>query len=333
MTKNQQKKVFLTGATGLLGSHIAKSLIDEGYFVIAIHRKPNSYGLCQSFYQKIHWIEGTLEDNYVLENAMEGVDAVIHSAGLVSFEPNDKDKLMKINAEGTKKVVDIALYKGVLRFIHISSTAALGRSIQNLNPISELTQWTNNPLNSKYAISKRAAELEVWRGIQEGLSAVILNPAVIIGEGDWNASSTKLFKQVANGLKFYPVGSNGYVDVRDIARFCVLMLNSNIQSERFILSENTYSYQNMFEKIAKGLGVSTPKIRFGPLLAGMAWRYFAIKRFLTGSKSLITKETAATSGHLVSYDNRKSKSIEGFQYTPMDDSIARITKAYLKEHK
>lgn len=215
--------IFVTGANGLVGSFIVRQLLDKGESVRALKRETSDLSLIQAFEKQIEWIEGDLLDYDILNEALKDVDYVIHTAAIVSFDPNDFQDLYITNVEGTANLVNACLANSIKKICHLSSIAAIGKNNKEAK-ISELTKWENSEQNSHYAKSKYLAELEVWRGIEEGLNAVIVNPTIILGPGDWEKSSAKLFKQVWKHSSFYPNGFFHYVDVRDVSTICILSL-------------------------------------------------------------------------------------------------------------
>src|SRR5436190_10222545 len=210
--------VLVTGGTGFLGSYIIKELIEKGYSVRAIRRSNKvPHYIPNEILSKTEWIEADVLDVVALQEAMENIDTVIHSAGVVSFVKKDRKKMYQVNVEGTANVVNMALEKNVRRFIYISSVAALGRKT-TASHVNEEKKWEESKVNTHYAKSKYKAELEVWRGISEGLEGVILNPSTILGYGDWNTGSCAIFRNIYTGFKWYTSGINGFVDVEDVAR-------------------------------------------------------------------------------------------------------------------
>lgn len=332
--------IFVTGGTGLVGAHLLFELVQKHDAVKALFRseKRRDHVLdifkfysneADSLFKKIEWLQGDLLDLSTLEEGMKGADLIFHCAALVSFNPGDRDKLLLINERGTANVVNIALESGVKKLAYVSSVAALGRA-DGARVIDESAVWKNGPENSNYSISKYAAEREVWRGVEEGLPAVIINPSIIFGPGYWNEGSSKIFSSIANGFSFYSEGINGFVDVRDVVKAFVQLAESSIQNERFILCAENESYKVVFSKIAESLGVKAPHRKTPGWLASIVWRVFAVRRILTGKAPLVTKETARTSQQEVRYSNEKIKKALDFNFRPLGRSIQEIGKLYPK---
>ncbi len=319
-------KILVTGAAGLLGSELVKQLLEKGYTVIAIY---NSTPIKLS-HENLDIQQCDILDMSALEEIMEGISHVYHCAAVVSFEPKDKAHLFKINIEGTENIVNACINANVQKLVHVSSVAAIGR-IRNGETVDEKMTWTEETSNSIYAKSKYLGELEVWRGIGEGLKAAIVNPSIILGGDNWNDGSSALFKSVYNGFKWYTEGVSGFVDVRDVARGMIMLMNSKISGERFILSSENLSYKEIFSLMAKGFGKNPPPNKVTPFLAEVVWRLEAIKSLFTGKKKLLTKETARTAQASVRYDNNKFlNAFSPFYFTPIAKSIA-FTCATLKE--
>lgn len=327
---NKDKAILVTGGTGLLGSYLLRYLLHQGYTNIKALKRTNSdLKLCVDFKDRVEWINADIFDSFALEDAMQGVAQVYHCAAMVSYDSRDYKKLMKTNVEGTENVVNAAMQQGVEKLLFVSSIAAIGRE-KNQKLIHEKAKWQRIPDLSTYAISKYLSEQIVWRAYAEGLNIVIVNPSIILGSGDWNQSSTTLFKQVWNGLKFYPTGTTGFVDVRDVVRFMQILMESNISGERFVVSAQNLPFQQVFELIARALGKPIPSIKVSPLLRELAWRIEWLRSRITGKKLAITKETARLSSKNQNFDNTKSLQTFDFQYKSIEESINEIAQCMKK---
>lgn len=321
--------VLVTGGTGFLGAYIIKELIEKGYPVRAIRRSAKLPAfIAPGILNKAEWVEGDVLDVMSLQDAMEGVDAVIHSAAVVSFIKKERENMYQVNTEGTANVVNIALENNIQRLVHISSVAALGRT-EGGSHVNEERRWEDSRVNTHYAKSKYKAELEIWRGISEGLSAVILNPSTILGYGDWHNSSCAIFKKLYDGFKWFTPGINGFVDVEDVARAAVLMLENNISEERFIINGDTWPFRKLQETIADGFHKKRPVKTATPFLLGLAWRMEKIKSLFTGSKPLLTKESARVAISQTWFENDKLlKALPGFSFTPLEETIKKACEKY-----
>ncbi len=326
--------ILITGATGLVGSATARRFLADGHAVAALHRPDSDRSLLRDVEAQIRWIEGDILDVSILERALEGIDCVVHAAAVVSFVPRDEDAMYKVNVEGTANVVNACLKASTVKLCHVSSVAALGRpkarEVETNAPIviDEAQRWEDSPNNSAYAKTKYLAEVEVWRGIAESLRAVIVNPSLILGEGDWQKSSTQLFRYVHDGKPFYTEGTVNYVDVRDIAEAIYGLVLADLHNERYILSAGTATYQQLFAAIAAGFGKKPPHIEVGSSLASVIWRVEAVRSWLTGSRPLITRDTARSATHHYVYDNARIKYTLGLEFQPLADSVARICKSF-----
>jgi dihydroflavonol-4-reductase len=323
--------IFVTGGTGFLGSYILQELVLQGRPVRALRRKLTSpFFLHPALLDKISWVEGNILDVYGLMENLAGCDQIIHAAGLVSFNPSDKKELFKINIEGTANLVNAAIETGITKFVHVSSVGALGR-IETSVPINEEKKWEGYTNQSNYGISKYFGEMEVWRGMGEGLFPLVVNPSTLLGYGDWNESSCGLFKTAYKEFPWYMEGTNGFADVEDTARAIITLMDSGARNERFIISAENRTYREIFNWMAAGFGKKPPGKKATPLLGGIAWRTEKIKSFFTKFKPLITRESVRIACQKSSYDNHKLlKAIPGFRFRSLEDSIFEACSKYLK---
>lgn len=323
---NTNKKILVTGASGLLGTELLKQLLDEDYFVTAVY---NNSPVTIS-HPNLTTVQCDILDTSLLEEIIQDVTHLYHCAAIVSFQPKDKDKVLKINVEGTTNIVNACIDANVEKLVHVSSVSALGR-IRNGEVINEHMNWTPETSNSIYGKSKYLGELEVWRGIGEGLQAVIVNPSTILGGKNWDNGSGALFKNAYNEFKWYTEGINGFVDVRDVAKAMILLMNSKITDQRFIVSAENISYKELFSVMAKYFEKNPPSKKVSPFLGEIIWRLEAIKSAFSGKKHLVTKETARTAQASVFFDNNKIlNALPEFHFTSIKNSIEH-TCAILKE--
>lgn len=322
------KKVFLTGATGFLGSYVARLLVKK-YQVIAIHRKSSRFDLVQDIKHKIEWIECDLEKILGLDEIFGNIDIVIHCAAVVSFLPQDRMLMQRINVEATRELVDLSLAQGVERFVHISSIAALGRH-KNDEKIDEKAEWQDGPLNTYYGISKQMAEREVWRGSAEGLNMIILNPSLIMGAGYWAEGSPAIAKQLEKGLSFYPTGSTGLVDVRDVAELCVKAIDIRQNNLRIIASAGNRTYEEFMSSIATKFGKKKPSIPLNSLLVAIAWRAELFLSKLLRRKPLISKDSLMAASKNGLYDNSLSKEKFNHDYRTIETTLNDLVVCYNK---
>ena len=312
--------ILVTGGSGLLGTHLIEELLRRDFSVKAIYHNNIPAHLAD----KLEWIPCDILDVAALSEAMENVDQVYHCAGLVSFNPAKKKLLHKINVEGTANVVNICIEKKIQKLIHVSSVEALGRMREG-KLVSERMKWSMATSNSEYGKTKYLGEMEVWRGIGEGLNAVILNPSMILGAGDWNTGSTELFKKVYHGYSWYTEGTSGFVDVKDVVKAMLMCMRGTCNKERFIISSENKSYKEVLTSIAHHFGKKPPYRKVTPFIAELFWRIEAVKSFFTKQEPLITKETAKTALTKVKYDNFRFLTYAvNFEYTPIDTAIERI---------
>ena len=314
--------VLVTGGTGFIGAYIIQELITKGYSVKALHRRNNfPFYISKETLSKVEWIQGDILDVVTLENDMENVDAIIHSAAIVSFDKKLREQMYRINVEGTANVVNLALEKNIKRLIHISSVAAIGRTAKG-QTVDEEKKWVTSSLNTHYAISKQKSEMEVWRAMAEGLSAVIVNPSTVLGFGNWNSSSTAIFKNIYHGFSWYSEGENGFVDVKDVAEVSVALIDSEITGQRFILNGDNWPFRKLFNSIADQFKKPQPHRLATPFLGEIAWRLEHLKSYFSGHRPLLTKESAKVAHSRTNFDNSKIlKTLPGFSFTPLQQTI------------
>lgn len=321
--------LLLTGATGFLGSYLLQELIEQQYRVRAIRRSPKPLPWIPApILEKVEWVDGDVLDVVSLQEALNGVDTVIHSAAVVSFQPAERKRMYQVNVDGTANVVNMALESGTRRIIHISSVAALGRT-ETASWVSEESKWEDTPIQTHYARSKFKAELHVWRGIAEGLEGLILNPSTILGYGDWTSGSCSLFKQIHDGFPWYTEGINGFVDVRDVARATRLALESSMTEQRYLICAENWTFKDLQLAMANGFGVKGPSRKATPFLLALAWRMAALKGWLTGKQELLSKESARVGISQTRFDNKKFlEAFPEFQYRPLQQTIDEACRQY-----
>jgi dihydroflavonol-4-reductase len=331
--------IFVTGGTGLVGSHILLRLAQEDISFKALKRETSSLQICETvfshyaakeLFSKINWVKGDVLDIPSLEKAMEDCSRVLHCAAIISFHPAEVELMRKVNIEGTANVVNVALSKGIKKLGYISSIAALGRN-STVGIVDEECYFKATKLDSNYALSKYYAEQEVWRASQEGLDVVIVNPSVILGPGDWNKGSSQIFQKIHSGLKFYTTGSTGYVDVMDVANSLVDLLLSSVKNERFIINGANLKYRDCFDRIAKNLKKPKATIKVTPFLKEIAWRLEAIRSFLSGKKPLLTKETANSAMTTSKFSSAKIEKVIGFKFTDINTTIKKYSDWFIAD--
>lgn len=314
--------ILITGATGFLGSELIQQLTATGAYVRALKREGSQIPLLLKDNTLIEWVVADLLDFADLEQAFEGVDQVYHCAAMVSFNPKDKTRLLQVNIEGTSNVVNLCVENNA-RLLHVSSVAALGNASKG-KMITEKNFWEYDAKAHSYAISKYEGEMEVWRGIAEGLDAVIVNPSVIIGAGSGFSGSGAIFKLIKDGLSYYTKGATGIVDVKDVSRSMIALMQSGISSERFTISAENYYYKQFFGEIARCFGVKAPQKEAKPWMLGIAWRAAKLMTLVTGKPASLTRDTARSSLNESLYSNEKIKNTIGIEFKPLKQSIEEV---------
>lgn len=319
---------LVTGATGLLGSHIVLELLRRGEEVRALYRSEKGkieterlFGFYNqsNLFNKIEWFQYDVMDVSGLEEAMTDVQHVYHCAAIVSYHAKDRKEMYRINVEGTANVVNVALESGIEKLLHVSSIAALNRFYAN--PVTEEGEWVDSTDNTHYGITKHLSEMEVWRGGQEGLCHVILNPGFIIGPGDFTRSSTSVFMKLNEGMAYYPPGGTGFIGVHDVVAAAVGLMKSPLHGERYIAVAENGSMKQLFQGISKALGKPEPQKLAAGWMLQVARIFEWIKEKITGKKALVTRETVKNASLRFYYSSEKIKSALGIEFQPIEQAI------------
>ena len=335
--------IFVAGGTGYLGSHLLYNLVQLGKPIRALYRdkeKLDRFLKFRKFYpavndkllDKIEWVKGDILDYYTLSEYLSGVTMVYNVTGIVSFHKEDKQKLLIINAQGTANIVNVCLEQQIGRLCHVSSISTLGDT-QDREPIDESHLWSKSTSPSPYSYSKFRGEMEVWRGINEGLQAVIVNPSIIIGPGMWYGSWENIFKQIYNGLNYYPTGTSGYIDVRDVVKIMISLTESGVSGERFILSAENLAHQEVLDYLAEAMKKPNPSKPLTPLIIKIACHLEKIRSFFTGSQPRITPQSMKSSTAVTSYSNHKIVQALSCDFTPVKEAIASSIPVFLVEQE
>lgn len=311
--------ILVTGATGFLGSELVLQLTAKGHRLRALKRENGVIPALLAGNPLVEWAVADLNEPAALEDAFEGVTRVYHCAALVSFDPADKYRMLKVNIEGTANIVTLCRHFGA-RLLHVSSVAALGEPKKGME-ITEADFWEYDARAHSYAISKYEGEMEVWRGLAEGLDALIVNPSVIIGKNAGYSGSGAIFKLVREGLSWYTGGASGFVDVQDTAACMILLMDSNISGERYTLSAENYHYQQFFSEIASGFGLKAPSRQAKPWMLELAWPAAKLAALFTGKAPALTRDAARSSLNISLYSNAKIIKDTGFTFKPLHQTI------------
>lgn len=330
--------ILVTGATGFVGSHLLYFLLKEGKKVRALYRTEAKQKYVQrvfsyftddaDLFNQIEWFQADVTDIPVLSKAFESITEVYHTAAYVTFNPKHFNKLKKSTVEGTANVVTFCLENKVKKLCHISSIASLGKINGQLT--TEENPWNPDEENNVYNISKYAAEMEVWRGTQEGLDAVIVNPGVILGSGFWHSGTGRIFSKSAKGMSFYSTGTTGFVDVIDVAKASIFLMENNKVNQRFILVSENSSYQELLTKIAVAFGRKPPSVELKNWMLQIAWRLDFFKSRITGTRQNLFKSTAKSLVSQSRYSSEKIKEETGYTFIPIGETVERIVTDFLK---
>lgn len=323
-------KVFITGATGFLGSVIARQLLSEGIEVCAIRRQHSSMDLVADIQDQVQWFEGDVLDPDSLEQSMAGVDGVFHCAAFLGFEgKNSEAQLMSVNVTGTANVIDAALACSIPRLLHVSSIAALGRAENQDDTLNEETVWKRSAMNTSYAISKHEGELEVYRGIALGLDAVIVNPSLVMGPGRLGENTMQIAEKLLNhSIPVLPPGATNVVDVEDVAAGAIQAFHKGRTAERYVLSGHNLLWRDIIGTLAAALQVKPPSLRVSRRVMIFVATVMEFAAKLVGSHALLTRETARLSMSISRYDNSKAIGELGCEFRPFDETAARIAASF-----
>lgn len=332
--------ILVTGGTGLVGSRLLFDLTSRGERVRAIKRQgSNLDGVRRVFsyystnhhdlFNKIEWVDADILNIDSLLDAFQNITHVYHAAAYVSFDPKDRETLLLNNITGTRNVVNACLARAVKKLCYVSSTAALGPAKEN-GLVNETCIWVASPLNSGYSDSKFHSEMVVWKGIEEGLNAVIVNPSIIFGPGFWDKGSSSMFTTIYRGMKFYTSGVTGYVSVEDVSSAMIVLMKSNKSGERYILSSENLSYKEVFTMIAQALGVKEPSIEASPAMTRIAL-HFENLRCMFGAKRLLTKETVNSSRKKTYFSNAKFSNEFKASFQGIKPCISKTAGFFIKD--
>jgi nucleoside-diphosphate-sugar epimerase len=322
--------IAISGANGLLGSFIVRKLIDQQKPFVALKRSGSDISLLNDVAERIKWRDADILNPLSLEEAFKDCTEVIHAAAIVSYNTRRADEIMDINTIGTRNVVNASLQQNIRKLVHISSVAALGRQ-KDQTLINENNKWIDSPFNSVYAKSKYRAELEVFRGQEEGLNTLTLNPSVILAPADWNRSSAQLFRYSWKERPFYIDAYLNYVDVRDVAEITCELLESSYTGERFTINAGNISFKSLFDKMASRFNVKPPSICLSKKMLTLVAKVERVRTLVMGSEPLITHETAQIADTRFFYDNKKIKKILDFEFQSIDNTLDWCCKYYNKK--
>lgn len=333
--------ILVTGGTGLVGAHLLYFLVKAGHKVRAILRKESDIASVKhvfsyfddhpdELFESIEWMEANLLDLPALTKAFKNITVVYHAAAYVSFNPSHFHKLKKANIEGTANIVNLCLHNNVSKLCHFSSVATLSKGV-GTKAITEDSHWNPDEDSSVYALTKYGAEMEVWRGTQEGLDAVILNPGLILGSGFWQSGTGAFFTKINNGFSFYTTGINTFVDVVDVVKIAMQLTESTVKNERFIICSENDSFENVFRNIALALQQKPPSIQLK--LWQLRWVYVA-DRWMSvfGRKQSLFKSTIKAAASQRKYANQKVCETLLYRFTPLSETIQRVAADFKKDH-
>jgi nucleoside-diphosphate-sugar epimerase len=331
--------ILVTGATGLVGGHLLWHLLQENEQIVAIRRKTSDIQPLKNifrfytdkpekFLERVLWRTADVLDRESLENAMLEISEVYHCAAVVSLS-NNPDNIHEINVQGTRNMVEVSMKWQIRRFCFVSSIAAYGTNENDL-PVNENSKWEDNKTRSPYARSKFFSEQEVWKAISNGLNAVIVNPGVILGYSGTNTGSSQIFSVVRKGLPFYIDGGSGYVCVGDVVRAMIILMKSDVHSERYILVEGNYSNYEILQKIAKAFGKNPPFIKINHRLIFAFGVVVEFTGKILSFKPFIDRNLARSATNRSYYSSEKIIREFGFKFSSLETCIDKTCKNMMK---
>jgi nucleoside-diphosphate-sugar epimerase len=333
--------ILVTGSTGLVGSYLLLDLTRKGYPVRALYRKEEKISRvrhlfdmnmdrAQEQFDRIRWIKGDILDIGSLEEAMSGATDVYHTAAILTFNSRKGREMINNNLQGTANVVNMALQNNIRKLCHVSSVTTLSPSVHQ-HTVTEESPWKSVRNQVPYAVSKIESEREVWRGIAEGLNAVIVNPGIILGHGDPLRDSGRLIPSMSRMTRFYTSGITGMVGVRDVSRAMIQLMESSISGERFILNAENVSYKRLLKMVASGLGKPRPSVRIPAAALEISWRLDHVRSLLTGREPFITRAIARSAHEKTYFNGEKITRYLPFQYTPIEEVVREVCEQIRQE--
>jgi len=328
--------ILVTGGTGLVGSHLLYHLTERHKNIKAIYRNTSKIAEVERLFKyysknaenllkRIEWIEAELSDYFALESALSGVKYVYHAAAMVSFNPGESDKMLEVNTQGTANLMNACLKCKIKKVCYVSSISSLGKSIDG-EYIDEQMEWQPDDHRSAYSYSKFRAEMEVWRASKEGVPVVIVNPSVVIGPVNWLRSSGRLFYSVKKGMPFYTSGATGFVDVRDVAKALVLLMESDAINERYILNSENLTYKEFFTQVAISMNLNPPKIKASKFITEIGWRVNLALCFILRKAPAITRDSARSAQETSKYSARKFTQKFSYEFIPIKQAVENASK-------
>lgn len=335
--------IFVTGGSGMTGAHLLLKLAESGHNITALKRETSNIEITRKIFNyhnasgdklfsKINWVDGDLTDYDIIEENTKNTEFVYHTAAMVSFKPKEKKKMLHMNVTGTANIVNACLNNKVKKLCHVSSVAALGEAPYG-EDLTEKLDNTDFKNVSDYAISKKESEKEVWRGIAEGLNAVIVNPSVILGAGNWYHGSPRMIKASWDKLIYYTKGKNGFIDVKDVVGAMIKLTESDISGEGFILNAENLTFREVFDMIAENLGRKKPHIYANNFMLHTVKTIDILRYYITGKEPRLTKHTLRSSQQWHTCSNKKLTDAIDYEFNNIQDTIKEICNIFLREHK
>ncbi|MFN8241474.1 MAG: NAD-dependent epimerase/dehydratase family protein [Bacteroidales bacterium] len=331
----------VTGATGLVGSHLMLRLAEAGKKIRAVSRESSNREHVRDIFRyysrsadelfdTIEWVNCNLYDHDDVIKATAGASILYNCAAIVSFQGSEKEVIIENNVRVAENIVNACLENSISKLCHVSSTAAIGCS-RNISLVKEDCAWDETEHHSAYAESKHLSERVIWKGIEAGLKAVIVNPSIIIGPGDWNRSSSQFFSSISKGMLFYTRGITGYVSIDDVVKSMIILSESRIAGERFLVTAENLTYQEVFTLIAGAIGARRPLFFAPPFISYLAMAVSSLISKFSGKKPALTRETLSSAYSIIRFDNSKIREAIGIEFKPVSMAIRETGTIFRSE--
>lgn len=328
--------VLVTGATGLVGSHLLWELLKVEHRVVALIRYTSSLRALRavfgsytdtpdSYLSRVEFRVAAINDSMALDTALTGITEVFHCAAVVSLGGKD-EAIRDVNVEGTRLLTELCLKHGVTAFHYVSSIAACGQYADG-RPVDEQAPWAGMEQKSLYAQTKYLAEQEVWKAMKQGLKVSVVNPGVILGFSGVNSGSSMLFHQVRKGLPFYIDGGSGYVGVRDVVAALLLLRKQGIVGERFIVVAENVTNRELLSMIALGFNKRPPRIKIGIPLLVVAASILEVAGKLFRFTPPLNTTSARSSANITLYSPAALQQRTGLKFSPVSEVVKEVCKA------
>jgi dihydroflavonol-4-reductase len=306
---------LVTGATGFLGSHVTRALVERGDEVRVTVRPTSMLDTLRGLDVE-PVVVSDLTDRRGLRRALKGVERVFHVGGTTNLRA-PADELFRINVDGTRTVLEECLRADVERVVHTSSVAAIGPAPAG-GAADERHVWRAGSLGIPYVEAKHEAEVEALRLGARGLPVVVVNPSYVLGSGDTHRSSTEIVRRfLLRRIPAYVDGAINVVDVQDVAAGHLLADERGVPGDRYILGNRNYTWERLFADLGRFSGIEPPAVRL-PVAAALALAEAAAR--LPGPVPLTPVEVRSAA-HWWTYRSTKARRELGWTTRPHEETV------------